>query len=789
MKIITKYAMLLCFLSSAMLSFGQSFEETEDFDDASHFETSAAAPVGWTSTGNKALKRTYINSDYGFAAASGSYCLLTYLDASTTFSNEVITTKAYSLKGGKKCSVSFALYAYSSNPNQVNVRIAGMTVKAGTSQDPSTHTIEVGTMTAAAHNWDTITLEFTPEADGDYYFSFIPYSGNTLGLNGYFGLEDVTIMGTAPGGTDPDPEPEPGTDPEPEIEIGEPDPDNEANAYDLPYIESFDNENNNYDGKSYVPVGWLSTGTMPFVTAQLAGVEAVTGTYYAIADDVNYERDERLYTPFFVLNAGTTYNIAFYVYMPGKSAPAQLDFTVGTQQDYEFHAVMKSISGYYKGWTKTQLTFTPKLTGPYCFSFFIGNSPVGAGVVAIDDFSITTDGLSLRPTASFGVDAVTDVYDSSVVTTPKYSVGIINTSKYASEYLWEVPGATPETSTERNPRFTFPQTGTYTITLTTSNSVGEKTTSRDVAVSVMTTAHEDYPLWTYNCQEDRIMQSSSELPVFNTGDQYDYVTGPNYYYRSFAQRVNVPGNMAVTIKSLTWSMQYLHIKQDTHNADYACPLNIVIYGEKDGRPDLNNVFGRAESTVSEVLGSMGFEIRQSKAFTFPTPITAVGPFYIAFELDDRFPITCNDPNLVRNYYAFAPLRHATNWSSLFCRPNRAPEGTDIATDGSWVAVDLLDRSLAGLGLYMAVWGDIAIEDRSSVALTTDGEIMYAAMFDGDTLIVSGTTAGQSVTVYDLAGHALLTAPAAELSTTIDAAPLAHGIYIVACGEQATKVAK
>ena len=90
---------------------------------------------------------------------------------------------------------------------------------------------------------------------------------------------------------------------------------------------------------------------------------------------------------------------------------------------------------------------------------------------------------------------------------------------------------------------------------------------------------------------------------------------------------------------------------------------------------------------------------------------------------------------------------------------------------------------------MAVWGDIAIEDRSSVALTTDGEIMYAAMFDGDTLIVSGTTAGQSVTVYDLAGHALLTAPAAELSTTIDAATLAHGIYIVACGEQATKVAK
>ena len=40
---------------------------------------------------------------------------------------------------------------------------------------------------------------------------------------------------------------------------------------ELPYQQSFDNENEDYDGTSQLPTGWACTGTVPFVTANMDG--------------------------------------------------------------------------------------------------------------------------------------------------------------------------------------------------------------------------------------------------------------------------------------------------------------------------------------------------------------------------------------------------------------------------------------------------------------------------------------------------------------------------------------
>lgn len=71
----------------------------------------------------------------------------------------------------------------------------------------------------------------------------------------------------------------------------------------MPYSQSFDNENGDYDGTSSLPEGWQSTGTMPFVTANMTALPAPTGEYYMITGESSAIRDERAYTPFFDMKA------------------------------------------------------------------------------------------------------------------------------------------------------------------------------------------------------------------------------------------------------------------------------------------------------------------------------------------------------------------------------------------------------------------------------------------------------------------------------------------------------
>lgn len=54
----------------------------------------------------------------------------------------------------------------------------------------------------------------------------------------------------------------------------------------------------------------------------------------------------------------------------------------------------------------------------------------------------------------------------------------------ATSYSWSFPGGTPATSTQQNPVVTYPNTGTYNVSLTTSNSFGQNTATQNNYVSV-----------------------------------------------------------------------------------------------------------------------------------------------------------------------------------------------------------------------------------------------------------------------------------------------------------------
>ncbi len=61
-----------------------------------------------------------------------------------------------------------------------------------------------------------------------------------------------------------------------------------------------------------------------------------------------------------------------------------------------------------------------------------------------------------------------------------------------TNWYWEFPGGTPASSTEENPIVVYNESGKHTVTLTSSNSVGSGTISKDIYVSPLTAQYSHY---------------------------------------------------------------------------------------------------------------------------------------------------------------------------------------------------------------------------------------------------------------------------------------------------------
>ncbi|MEX1002699.1 MAG: N-acetylmuramoyl-L-alanine amidase [Crocinitomicaceae bacterium] len=119
----------------------------------------------------------------------------------------------------------------------------------------------------------------------------------------------------------------------------------------------------------------------------------------------------------------------------------------------------------------------------YYFSVYAEN---GAG---LNSDTITSDGQILQeptgpPTADF---IVANSYICSFE-----AVSVSNSSIDAQTYSWSAPGATPSTSIDANPYFTYTANGYYDITLIASNIGGSDTTTQTIYVSVDTVPTASY---------------------------------------------------------------------------------------------------------------------------------------------------------------------------------------------------------------------------------------------------------------------------------------------------------
>ncbi len=134
------------------------------------------------------------------------------------------------------------------------------------------------------------------------------------------------------------------------------------------------------------------------------------------------------------------------------------------------------IVNWTDNWYDTTITHTGLSLAYGTTYFFNVRAEDGAGLISN---IISTDGQLLQvptgpPTANFSV-LNTNICNSD-------SIQFLNSSTDASTYEWQVPGAMPAISTDINPYFQFPASGTYEVTLIATGGGGVDTTIQFVTV-------------------------------------------------------------------------------------------------------------------------------------------------------------------------------------------------------------------------------------------------------------------------------------------------------------------
>lgn len=174
----------------------------------------------------------------------------------------------------------------------------------------------------------------------------------------------------------------------------------------LPYTEDFENQMDIDKSTNFLNKwGRRTSSAELFKIAKMPedAPKTPSGEYAAIANEFEYnKRTETLYTPYFTLENGKTYEISYYLYMPGnegRNTNAAVLLAL-TQDDMGIELpVLQSITEPVKDWTKFSFKFkNTNDTFDYCFYFYFEAAEAKSGMIAIDDFSIKEVEVGLEET-------------------------------------------------------------------------------------------------------------------------------------------------------------------------------------------------------------------------------------------------------------------------------------------------------------------------------------------------------------------------------------------------------
>lgn len=739
----------------------------ENFDDSTHYTGDAALPNGWATVGSSPFSTT-VAMDYGKMADTGENVIVSGYPQ-TSNRQDVAFSPMLEMKAG----VTYTVKVKYLIPG-LNGRMGAMKITAGTTQEIETHTTVLKEVTdEVVSDWTLAECTFTPESDGEYCIGL--WATSVLSSAGDIFFDTFSIESSAE------------------------EPDEPTWAPAIPYLETFD-EASHYDGESYLPIGWLATGDEPFVTAALKSKPAISGDYYLVApSSLISSRRDIAYTPMLTMEAGVEYTVSFYLYLPGGQNPATFRFTVGREQAYDMQDELMSITDRtMSDWELVTLKYTPETTAEYCFAFWANSENSNDGYYCIDDFSLKRSDDVLPPSGSIymsnTLNSIVEGYPLVFLNMP---YKLINNVTNADSYEWSVSGtAKISDSTAREPYISFSQSGSYTIKLIATNKGGSKEVTCNFTCQVIDeNGISNTAISTINEFSDKIFQQG-DLPAYRedgtvqTSDTYEvlyhYVVGVNRYYRSIAERFEMPSEQKVNISSVTFGMMRYGLYINTGQGDDADKeFKVVFYPEKNGKPDLENPFYEETSKLVDKLGDTGIYASVRVSWKLAQPIEVVGTFYVALEFD-QLSMDVNKEWTVGSFFGADTRQHINGQTTLYVKPEAAIEGSDYVPDGQYCRADEFSPELKGYSFTIMPW--VEMSEISSV-----GEIESAVRFyvsvDGSTLKVAGVNVGDVIRVYSMSGVLMTSVKADDTIMYLPVADWTKGVYIVSVNGHSIKFVK
>lgn len=745
---------------------------SESFDTTAEMEM----PSGWAVEGATPFA-VYPTSDwYGVQAQSGANALVSGYPQGSNRA-DVAFSPMFEMKGGVEYTMS--VWVMMKNMAQ-NGRMPSMKITAGLAQVADAQITELASEEGEC-DWKEVKVKYTPETDGQYCFGLWCTSVLSTAGDVYF---DTFSVSESNSGEEP------------------------AWKAEIPYVETYDDASH-YSGKEYLPIGWASTGETPWVTAAIKDKPALSGEYYMVAQSsVLPNRNDIAYSPMLDMKGGKTYTVSMYLYMPGTgSVDPSFKLTAGNGQEVGAQTVtLKQITETaVKDWTKVEADFTPAEDGQYCFAMYACSASAGDGNIAVDNFSVREKDDVLPPTALFYVgNTLNSILYSGSIVFDGQKIKMINMSTDATSYKWTVDNDAVISDDEAaEPEITFPKAGTYTITLQATNEGGTTECQQIFSADIYSLDYDiEDALMTTSESIDRIFQQG-DTPAYNEDGEvkdldtyelyYDFVVGVNPYYRSIAERFELPSDVSLEISSLSvmtnmYSL-FINDRGDGTPNDKEKTYRVVIYPDNDGTPDTANVMATKSDKLINTFGSAGYYSPVRQSITFDEPVKVKGTFYVAFEFDELDLYDETDGRNYRSWIGFDTRCHANKQTTLYVKPEKALPGSDYSVDGKWCKADDFCPSLAGYSFCVMPWVKFYKNETTSIEGVESGDVKLEISADGNNYRVSGLSDGTDVRVYSVSGVQVFAGKAFGGEVIIPADSWNKGIYVINAGGNSVKVLK
>jgi hypothetical protein len=536
----------------------------------------------------------------------------------------------------------------------------------------------------------------------------------------------------------------------------------------FPYIENFDVNDLTTDGWliSDPSITVLTSNSFNMQTGTLSGLPALSGSNYLISGyDTYASRNAWAFSPSISLTKGVTYHIYIYAYAKGYSGVKdEFKITVGTNQTSTTQTTvvidktgLNSVA--ISSWTKYEGIFTPTTTGNYNFGINHCTMALDVNSVAFENFVVSNSVYIEPPKVDIysigGLYSAIKTANNSVYFTAGEPINYIVKLANTSSFMWGFDAtATPSSTTDSTSTVTYTTEGTHKATI---NAAGQGGNTIGTATHYMIRPVE-------NVTSDIVynFKSYDQLTTSYFTDN-NYVVGPNSYYKKFAEKYSLPTNVSISISDI-----YLYLgAYNIASANQSNNVTISIL-KADGTGGLpGTVINTVTTTYANLFGTTTISSNTAKTYTFSTPVTVKGSFYIAID------------------FSTITTTNATNYIGIVSTTPRKYKDASfyLYYNSAWISSGLLIPN-GQLSAYIAP--KITFIPSIATSVESYATTKPTAYVVDNKLHIQQAEIGNSVQVFNIAGENVYSTVLND-NNSILPITLKTGMYIVKVADKVTKV--